>query len=232
MKGDVRPNAAMRDTPEQERPRERLAHVGAEALRDAELLAILFRTGSRDENAVALAERVLRHFNDLPRLARASVNELQQVKGVGRVKAIEIKAAAELGRRMASHKRQFLRRITKAEDAVEIIRPHVHLYETESFLCLHLSTKNDVMHVEVISKGGMDWVGIKARDVFGKALREGAHGVILAHNHPSGDPEPSSADITITRRLADAAALLGVRMLDHIVVGDDRHVSMKERGML
>ncbi len=222
----------MRHTPEQERPRERLSMVGAEALRDAELLAILFRTGTREENAVRLAERVLAHFTDLRRLAQASINELQQVRGVGRVKAIEIKAALELGKRMTNHRRHTLQRITKSADAVEILRPHVHLYETESFLCLHLSTKNDVLCVEELSKGGMDWVSIKPRDVFRRALREGAYGLILAHNHPSGDPEPSNTDIMITKRLAEAANVLGVRLLDHIVLGDNRHVSLKERGLI
>ncbi len=232
MEGNPRHKAGMRHTPEQERPRERLAQVGAEALRDAELLAILFRTGTRDANAVALAERVLGHFNDLRRLAQASLNELQQVKGVGRVKAIEIKAALELGKRMTNHKRQTLKRVTGAVDAVEIIRPHIHLYETESFLCLHLSTRNDVLRVEEISKGGMDWVNIQPRDVFRQALRESAHAIILAHNHPSGDPEPSSADVAITRKLGEAATVLGIRLLDHVILGDDRYVSLKERGLL
>lgn len=222
----------MRETPENERPRERLFHVGAEALRDGELLAILFRTGSRDENAVQLADSVLRHFNGLRRLSQASINELQQVKGVGKVKAIEIKAALELGKRMSSYKRPLLPRIHKVEDACEIAASHIRLYETETFLCLHLSTKNDVLRVEEISKGGMDWVSIQPRDVFRQALREGAHAIILAHNHPSGDPEPSGADIAITRKLAEAANMLGLRLLDHVVIGDNRHVSMKERGLM
>lgn len=232
MAGNTRNGVAMRETPENERPRERLYQVGAEALRDGELLAILFRTGSQEENAVELADSVLRHFNGLRRLSQASLNELQQVKGIGKVKAIEIKAALELGKRMASYKRPVLQRIHKVEDAVEIAAAQIRLYETESFLCLHLTTKNDVLRVEEISKGGMDWVGIQPRDVFRQALREGAYAIILAHNHPSGDPEPSSADISITRKLVEAADMLGLRLLDHIVIGDGRHVSMKERGLM
>ena len=232
MEDDARHSVAMRETPENERPRERLNQVGAEALRDGELLAILFRTGMQKENAVDLADRVLRHFNGLRRLSQASLNELQQVKGVGKVKAIEIKAALELGKRMASYKRPTVTRINEVEDAVEIIASHIRLYETESFMCLHLSARNDVLRVEEISKGGMDWVGIQPRDVFRQALREGAYGIILGHNHPSGDPEPSGADIAITRKLSEAAGILGLRLLDHVIIGDGRHVSLKERGVL
>ena len=125
-----------------------------------------------------------------------------------------------------------LQRIYKADDAAEIAASHIRLYETETFLCLHLSTKNDVLRVEEISKGGMDWVSIQPRDVFRQALREGSHALILAHNHPSGDPEPSGADIAITRKLAEAAEMLGLRLLDHVIIGDGRHVSMKERGLM
>ena len=232
MVENARRSIAMRETPENERPRERLDRVGPEALRDAELLAILFRTGTRAENAVQLAENVLAYFSGLRRLAQASLNELQQVKGVGRVKAIEIKAALELGKRLAQYQHKPITRISKVEDAVGLAASHIRLYETESFLCIHLNTKNDVLRVEEISRGGMDWVSIQPRDVFRQALREGAHGIILAHNHPSGDPEPSGADVNITRKLRDAAEMLGLRLLDHIIIGDGRHVSLKERGML
>ncbi|MCK5861803.1 MAG: DNA repair protein RadC [Candidatus Hydrogenedentes bacterium] len=215
-------------------PHEHLQQVGADALHDGELLAILFSTDMDQKNAVALAERVLSHFHGLRRLSQASLNELQQVEGITRVKAIEIKAALELGKRVYSYKRPPARRITKIEDAVDIIAPYMRLYETEAFLCLYLSTKNEVLQIEEISRGGMDWAGIQPRDVYRQALREGAHALILAHNHPSGDPEPSDADILVTKKLAKAADILGLRLLDHVIIGDGDHkyVSLKERGVL
>lgn len=222
----------MNDVPEESRPRERLEQVGPDALTDAELLAILFRTGSRELNAVRLGEEVIKRFGSLKRLSQASLTELKQVHGVGRVKAIEIKAALELGKRTTAYKRITQKRIHNAQDVVDIIMPEMRLYETETLMCIHLSTKNDVLKMERICSGGMDWVSLNPRDVLRQALREGAHGIILVHNHPSGDPEPSEPDILVTRRLVSAAEVLGIRVLDHVIIGDGRSVSLKERALM
>ncbi len=226
-------NMAMREFAADDRPRERLVQIGAEALRNAELLAILFRTGTREANAVALADRLLQHYdNDLMRLARASVEELQQIKGIGKVKAIEIRAALELGLRMVKSRGPARTRIQSSRDVVEFILPELRAYETESLVCLHLNTKNEVTKTVRISHGSMDSVGALPRDVFSRAMRDGAHGVIVVHNHPSGNPEPSQSDIMVTKRLMAAAELLGLRFLDHIIIGDGRHVSFQEHGLL
>lgn len=222
----------MHDVYEADRPRERLARVGAEALKDAELLAILFRSGTQKVNAVTLAEQVLRQFETLQRLSRASLEELQQVKGIGRVKAIEIKAAMELGKRLAVYKRPQAIRIQNAEDVKELLMPELRAYETERFICVQVNTKNVVLKWDVISQGGMDGTAAMPRDVFRQALRDGASGIIVAHNHPSGDPEPSPSDVEVTRRLAQAADLVGIRFLDHVILGDGRFVSLKERGLI
>ena len=220
---------AVREMPTEERPRERLATIGPEALRDAELLAVLFRTGTREFGAVALAERLLRHFGGLRTLARASLEEIQQVKGIGRVKAIEIKAALELGKRLAAHTRPPVTRIRAAADVSDLLMLRFKEYETEHLLALLLNRKNEVLKVVEISRGGLDGAPAAPRDVFRQAVREAAAAIIVCHNHPSGDPEPSRADLELTRLLAEAGETLGIALLDHVIFGDGRFVSLKER---
>ncbi len=224
--------SSVREMPEEERPRERLDRLGPEALRDAELLAILFRTGTRQLGAVALAERVLQHFNGLRTLARASIEEIQQIPGVGRVKAIETKAALELGKRLADHREPERPRIRSARDVADLLMVRYKDAENEELKCLLLNTKNEVLRVIDVSRGGLDGTSAIPRDVFRQAVREGASAVIVCHNHPSGDPEPSRNDVELTERLAKAAEILGLRLLDHVVFGDGRHVSLKERNLM
>lgn len=223
---------SVREIPEEERPRERLAQSGPEALRDAELIAILFRTGTRSTGAVALAEKLLRHFGNLRSLSRASLEELQQVDGVGNVKAIEIKAALELGKRLAAFTERDRTQIRGAEDIADLLMIRYKDYEHECFKCVLVNTKNEVLKTVDISHGGLDGTLAVPRDVFRQAVRDGATGVILCHNHPSGDPEPSHEDIELTGRLMESGELLGVRVLDHVIFGDGRYVSLKDRGLL
>ena len=231
MKEPARP-AIVRELPAEDRPRERLARLGAEALRDAELVAVLFRTGTRRIGAIALAEQVINHFGNLRGLARASVEELQQVKGLGVAKAVEIKAALELGKRLAEHSVSDRIKIRSAEAVSEQLMYRFKDYETEHFKALLLNTKNEVLKIIDVSSGGLDATPAAPCDVFRQAVREGAHGVIVCHNHPSGDPEPSRDDIALTKRLAEAATVLGLRLVDHVVFGDGRCVSLKERGLV
>lgn len=223
---------ALRDMPEEERPRERLVRVGAEALRDAELLAVLFRTGTRDVNAVGLAESLLAVFGDLRALQRASVKEIRKVKGIGRVKAIEIKAALELGKRLTDHRNQAPAKIRCAEDVAGLLMSRFKDLETEHFKALALNTKNEVLKILEVSRGGLDTTSAAPRDVFRDAVREGAAALIVCHNHPSGDPEPSATDIDLTARLREAGDVLGVPLLDHVIFGDGRWVSLKERQLM
>jgi DNA repair protein RadC len=223
---------AVRQMPTQERPRERLLEVGPTALRDAELIAILLRTGTRTQGAVALAEIVLRHFDDLRGLARATTEEIQQIKGMGAVKAIELKAALELGKRLAAGVRPQRYRIGSAADAAALLMPKFKEYETEHFKSILLNTKHEVLKVVTVSQGGLDTTCAAPSDVFRQAVREGATALIVAHNHPSGDPAPSDTDIALTHRLTEAADILGIALLDHIVFGDGRYTSMQERSMM
>lgn len=223
---------AVRELPEEDRPRERLARLGPEALRDAELMAILFRTGPKAVGAVALADQVLAHFGNLRSLAHASLEELQQVKGLGHAKAVEIKAGLELGKRLAAYTGRDRTRIRGAEDVANLLMVQFKDYENEHFKCLLLNTKNDLVKVVDVSHGGLDGAMAVPRDVFRQAVRESANAVIVCHNHPSGDPQPSRDDMALTKRLTESGDLLGVRVLDHIVFGDGRYVSFKERKLL
>ena len=224
--------SAVREMPEEDRPRERLERLGAEALRDAELLAVLFRTGTREMGAVALADALLRDFGDLRAVARASIEQLMQVKGLGRVKAIEIKAALELGTRLASHTETRRARIQGAEDVSRLLMTRFKQCETEQFKCLLMNTKNEVLKVVDVASGSLDHVDAIPRDVFRQAVRDGVSRVIVCHNHPSGDPEPSRDDLAITKRLVDSGQTLGVSVLDHVIFGDGRYVSLAERNLL
>lgn len=218
--------------PEEERPRERLTRLGPEALRDAELLAILFRTGTRTTGAVALAENVVAHFGSLRNLSQASLEEIQEVKGLGAVKSIEIKAALELGKRLTHFTERDRVRITGAEDVANLLMSRFKDLETEHFKCLLLNTKNEVTRIADVAQGGLDGAPAAPRDVFRQAIRDGASAVIFCHNHPSGDPEPSRDDITLTKRLSESGSLLGIRVLDHVIFGDGRFVSLKDRGVM
>ena len=220
---------SVREMPEDDRPRERIARVGAEALRDAELIAVVFRTGTREVGAVALAERLLKEFGDLRRVSQASLEELQQVKGIGAVKAIELKAALELGKRLAGYARPKNHKINNIEDIVDLLMHKFRQYETEHFKTVLLTTKNEVMKIVEVSHGTLDATYALPADVFRQAVRDGASAVVVAHNHPSGDPEPSGSDIDLTKRLLDAARLMNIRFLDHVIFGDGRYVSLKER---
>ena len=223
---------AVREMPSEERPRERLARLGPDALRDAELLAILFRTGTREEGAVALADRVVSHFGSLRRLSQATVDELQQIKGVGHVKAVEIKAALALGKRLAAYTKPKRSRITKAADIADLLMDDYKDCEIEVFRTILMDTKHQVLRVHDVSHGGLDATMALPRDVFRAAVREGASAVAICHNHPSGDPEPSRADLDLTKRLVESGDALGVRVLDHVVFGDGRYVSFAERGLM
>lgn len=222
----------MRQLPEENRPRERLTKLGAEALTDTELLAILFRTGTKTKDALALATQLLVRFKSLQRLSQTSIEELQSVEGIGKVKAIELKAALELGKRATQYRRVQQPRIQSPTDVIQYLDPNFRVYESEYFLCIELSKKHTIIAIETVGKGGLDGVSALPRDVFKQALRDSAAAVILVHNHPSGDPQPSVADIQLTQRLITAGNLIGIQVLDHIIVGDGNYVSLREKGLV
>ncbi len=215
-----------------ERPRERLENLGAQSLSTAELIAILLRVGRRGETAVALARRLLQQFGGLEGLHRASFSEVKSVKGIGTAKAAQIKAALELGRRLqlASHGER--PRISGPEDAAALVQYEMSALEQEHLRVILLDTRNQVLAIHEVVRGSVNTAQVRMAEVFREAIRRNATAIILVHNHPSGDPTPSADDIALTRQAQQAGSLLDIEVLDHIVIGGNKFVSLKARGLV
>ncbi len=213
------PNLLIREMPEHERPRERLVELGAEALRNAELIAILLRTGMKGVSAIQIADQLLAKFATLDGLARASLNDLSQVKGIGRDKAIALKSAFTLAQRMAKEIRGESPMLDTPERVAELLREENRFFEVETFQAVLLNTRRRLLRVERISNGTLDTLLVHPREVFRAAIAANASALILVHNHPSGDPTPSEADIKATRDLIRAGQLLKIDLLDHVILG-------------
>lgn len=222
----------IKDMPLEERPREKLVSLGAGALSNAELLAILLRVGNRTESAVQLATRVITRSGGLKNLPRVSLEELQEHKGIGPDKAVMIKAALELGCRLATAPREETGSITSPRQAADLFMEELRYKKKEYFKVLLLNTKNRVISKEEISVGSLSASIVHPREIFNQPLRKSAASVILFHNHPSGDPTPSQQDLEVTRRLVDAGNILGIAVRDHIIIGDGCFFSFREKGLL
>ena len=223
----------LRDLPAGELPRERLIERGAGALSDAELLAILLRTGRAGENVLELARGIVARFREtgLHELLAMPCAEFARIPGIGTAKAATVLAALELGRR-ARRTAKNRPHIHAAEDAAELLRPRCCAEKREHFLVLPLSSKNEVLMVADISVGTLTNTLVHPREVFEPAIRCGAAHIILAHNHPSGDPAPSAEDHRLTRVLKEAGALLGIPVTDHVILGREDFFSFSEEGLL
>jgi DNA repair protein RadC len=215
----ARGNLRIHDLPAQERPRERLLACGADALKDTELLAILLRTGTKGLSALDVAQQLLARFDTLDSLARASLEDLQITTGVGRDKAIALKAAFTLAQRMARQMRNDSPVLDTPERVAELLREENRFYDVEHFQVLLLNTRRKLMRIDKISQGTLDSILVHPREVFKNAIKAGAAAVILVHNHPSGDPTPSESDIKVTRDLIRAGQLLKIDVLDHVILG-------------
>lgn len=219
------------DLPQGERPRERLEHYGAGALSSAELLAIILRVGTGGENVVRVAERLLARYEGLPGLAQATVSELCQEKGIGPAKAVQIKAALELGRRLlvtAPHERPQMR---SPADAANLLMAEMSLLPQEHLRTVLLDTRNRVLSIPTIYVGSLNTAQVRVGEMFREAIRANCAAMIVVHNHPSGDPTPSPEDVQVTRMIVEAGALLNIDVLDHLIIGRQRFVSLKERGL-
>ncbi len=221
----------IKELPEQERPRERLYRLGPGALSTAELLAILLRTGVGGESALAMANRLLARYGGLAGLARASLSQLKAERGVGLAKAAQIQAAVELGRRLTLTAPEERPQIRSPADAAMLLMPEIGHREQEHFYVLFLDIRNRVLGGESIYKGSLDQTQVRVADVFREAVRRNCAAIVVAHNHPSGDPTPSPDDVAVTRDLVQAGRLLGIEVLDHLVIGHQRWVSLRERGL-
>lgn len=226
----------IKELPENEKPRERLMEKGAEALKNSELIAILLRTGTKGASAIHVAEQVLQKFNSLDTLSRAAIADLCQVKGIGRDKAIALKSALTLARRMAEEIHQEPPTLDNPERIADLLREKNRSYTVENFQVVLLNTRRRLIRVDDISQGTLDTLLVHPREVFKPAIAANAAAIVLAHNHPSGDPTPSEADIKVTRDLIRAGHLLKIDVLDHVILGRatcDRpkdFVSLRELG--
>jgi DNA repair protein RadC len=226
-----RPIYRITDLAETERPRERLAHLGPQALSTAELLAILLRVGVPGENAVQVGQRLLSAFGGLSGLHRAPFEELKSQHGIGDAKAAQIKAAIELGRRLALEAPEERPTINSPADAAALVAYEMSALEQEHLRVFLLDTRNHVLDIVEVYKGSVNSSQVHVGELFKPAIRRNATAIIVAHNHPSGDPTPSPDDVAVTRAIVQAGKLLSVDVLDHIVIGQGRWVSLKERGL-
>jgi DNA repair protein RadC len=225
------PTYRITDLAETERPRERLARLGPQALNDAELLAILLRVGVQGENAVQVGQRLLKDFGGIGGLHRAGYEEVCEQHGIGPAKAAQIKAAIELGRRLTIQAPEERPTIHSPTDAAELVRYEMSALEQEELRVLLLDTRNHVLHIETVYRGSLNSSQIRVGELFKPAIRRNAAAIIVIHNHPSGDPTPSPDDAAVTRAIVQAGKLLDIDVLDHLVIGRGRYISLKERGL-
>ncbi|MBQ3370032.1 MAG: DNA repair protein RadC [Mogibacterium sp.] len=218
--------------PEAERPQEKMLYGGAGGLSNSELLALIIRTGTGDKSAVRLADEVISYANDnTGGLGAAEVRELTEIDGIGEAKACSIVAAIELSKRLISdHQGAVKERIRDSRQVADLLMEEMMYEKRELFMTLNLNSKLQVESKSVISIGNIDSAPVHPREVFGPAIRRGAAAVVVAHNHPSGDPAPSPQDIEVTKRLISASEILGIRLIDHVIVGNGCFTSMKSEG--
>ena len=222
----------IRELPVHERPRERLLNEGEKALSNREVLAFLLGAGYKQHSALALADHLLRNARSLRGLAAMDVEELRQIKGIGLAKAAQIKAAMELARRMSLEPGYQRIAIRHPGDVAQLLMDDLRDLDPEQFKLLMLDTKHRVIKIQTLSVGDLSGTLVHPRELFKTIIRRNSAAVILVHNHPSGDPEPSADDIQLTRRSAAGGRLLGIEVLDHVIIGDNTYVSLKERGLI
>ncbi|WP_318246398.1 RadC family protein [Rossellomorea aquimaris] len=222
----------IRDFPQDERPRERMIQSGAASLSNQELLAILLRTGTKSESVLQLSNRLLTHFDGLNLLKDASLEEITKTKGIGLAKAVQIMAAVEFGRRISNLAFDDRYSIRSPEDGANYVMNDMRFLAQEHFVCLYLNTKNQVLHKQTIFIGSLNASIVHPREVFKEAFRRSAASIICIHNHPSGDPTPSKEDIEVTKRLVECGRIIGIDILDHLIIGEKKFISLKEKGYL
>ncbi len=223
-------SSSIKSWAEEDRPREKMLLKGREALSDAELLAILLGSGSKAESAVDLARRILNDIDNLDTLGKKPLHHLLQYKGIGNAKAITVAAALELGRRRQSYNPRKKDKINSSPLAYQLLGSYLSDLPHEEFWVVHLSQRNTVLAKDKISQGGLSATVVDPKLIFSKALRHNAAAIILYHNHPSGQCDPSTEDILLTKRIVHAGYYLSIRVNDHIIVGHDTYYSLRDEG--
>ncbi len=226
-------NYTIKDLPLNERPREKLLKYGVSSLSNAELIAVIIRTGHLEDNAIDLANRILSlDSSGIGYLSQVTVEELTKINGVGYCKAAQIVAAIELGKRISSRSADARLKVDSPIVIVELLMEEMRYLNKEHFKIVLLNTKNQIISIEEISIGNLNSSIVHPREVFNIAIKRSANSIILVHNHPSGDSTPSKEDISITHRLIDAGNIIGIKVLDHIIIGDNNYVSLKQRDII
>lgn len=220
------------DLSKSERPRERLMKYGAKVLSNAELLAIILRTGSKKENIVELSNRVIKESGGLNGLLTSDLEAFRNLYGIGKAKAAQILAVAEISKRFNSYKDGSEYKILKSFDAANLVMSEMSSLKQEHLMTILLNTRNIVICVEDISIGDLNSSIVHPREVFCEAIKKNSASIIVCHNHPSGDPSPSSEDLDITYRLKECGKILGINLLDHLIIGNGKYISLKEKGIL
>lgn len=221
----------LKSLPDAERPRERLRFFGADAVSTSELIAIIIGSGTRGCSVLQLAQQLLQRFGSLTSLAEATIEELIQVKGLGIAKATQLKAALSLGTRLVPLDEEGPKRLERPEQVFGLLKSEFQVYKQEVFCVLLLDAKGKLIKKEHVSLGTLTQALVHPREVFYPAIRHKAASLILAHNHPSGDPSPSSEDLEVTSRLVEAGRQIGIPIHDHVIIGRDGYVSLRERGV-
>ncbi len=221
----------IREIPLEERPRERFLKYPKTTISNHELIAIILRTGSKEESVLELAKRILYQYPSLKVLSNTSIKELMKIKGIGTSKAIELLAAFELGRRAAKESFSQQIKLHSPESIYHFLKDELEMKTQEHFVALYLNTKGELVKKETLFIGSLSSSLIHPRELFKHAVLNSAASIIIAHNHPSGDPTPSNADIEITKVLYKNSLMMDIELLDHIIVGKDRYYSLKEKGI-
>lgn len=225
----------IKDLPIEERPYEKLEKYGPDMLSNAELMAIIIRTGTKTETSVELAQRILKQYagdDGLAFLHDISLEELKKIRGIGRVKAIQLKAVIQLAKRIASSRNHNRLCISSPSDVSKLVMEEMRYLKQECFRIIMLNVKNRILKQMDITIGTLNASIVHPRDVFCEPIRCKCASIILVHNHPSGDPSPSQEDIEVTKRIVESGRILGIQVLDHIIIGDGRYASLKEIGII
>lgn len=223
----------IKDLPLNERPREKLLKYGVGSLSNAELIAIIIRTGHLEDTAIDLANKILSIDSlGISFLSNATVEELTRVRGVGQCKAAQIVAAIELGKRISNYGRNSKLKVDSPVVIADLLMEEMRCLNKEHFRVVLLNTKNQIISIEEISVGNLNSSIVHPREVYNVAIRRSANSIILIHNHPSGDSTPSTEDINVTHRLVDAGNIIGIRVLDHIIIGDNNYISFKQKNLI
>jgi len=221
----------IKSLPSEDRPREKLIKKGAHLLTNSELLAIILRTGNKKENVINLSNKIFTKYN-LKTLSRIEISKLEKISGIGKVKASQIIACFELARRLNSFKKDKKPIIKNAKDIVKIFTSEMSTLKKEHFKGIYLNSRKRIIKEETIFIGSLNESVVHPREIFQIALSENAAAIILLHNHPSGDPTPSNFDIEVTKELIKSGKILGIEILDHIILGDNKYMSFKEKNLL